>query len=260
MPLSHRSRWKLIARSLTLPALTVAVTATAGCRGDGSTRPSLSAMSPMRWFARGEAASEADEADVNSTPSGDYSVPPVPPSSPVGRAYVPAPPPEADAFYGVRPTSQEVHEEPRPWNQTLRGMFESEPTLKPIPSDVEPISHENAGIGAYQRSDNSIYVPPVPPPLLLPPSDENGASPANIATHIEPVTSPREPGRLPIITARRFPMLPSLEPTPWPHGRVEREKPFDSPRRIATVHSTAVPATFLPLPGGDEASGPALLP
>ncbi len=263
MPLSHRSRWQRVARTLSWSAMTVALTATAGCRGDGSTRPSLSAMSPMRWFARGETADDGEETELNTAPGGDYSVPPVPPSSPVGRAFVPAAPPAADSFYDVRPTSQETHEsEPRPWSQTLRGMFEPEPKLKPIPPEVEPISHESAGIGAYHRSSGAANLPPVPPPLLVPPAEPEAYAygPANISTHIEPVASPRQPGRLPIITARSFPMRPSAEPTPWPYRSVARDEVNREPRRFATVQSPQPRATFLPLPGDDDDNGPALLP
>lgn len=258
MPLSHKSCWQRIARTLTLPALTIALTSTAGCRGDGPSQPSLSAVSPMRWFARGESAEGDADAGPKPGPSGDYSVPPLPPSSPVGRAFVPAPAPEPDAFYGVRPTSQESHEEPRPWSQTLRGMFEPEPKLKPIPSDVEPTSHQSAGMSAYMRT-NSANEPPVPPPLLVPPVETDRTGPADIATHIEPVPSRRQPGRLPVIAARRFPMLPSVEPSPWPYRSTLREGMASEPRRIATVHSSTTPASFLPLPGDDEAGEPALL-
>jgi hypothetical protein len=261
MSLSHQFTWSRFARSLTLPALTIALTATAGCRGDGSTKPSLSAMSPMRWFARGETSIEADDnGDLKQIP-GDFSTPPVPPSSRVGRAVVPAPPPEPDAFYGVRPTSQESHEsEPRPWSQTLRGMFEPEPKLKPIPSDVEPISHAEGGISAYQRTSGALNEPPVPPPLLVPPAEPDPSAPANIATHIEPVSTPRPPGRLPIIAARRFPMLPSVEPSPWPHRSIAQDRRVTDPHRIAATRPAVSRATFLPLPGGDSTEGPALLP
>lgn len=260
MPLSHKFCWKRFARTLGFPAVTIALTATTGCHSDGSVRPSLSAMSPMRWFARGETTEGEGDVDLQPIP-GDISTPPVPPSAPVGRAYVPAPPPEPDAFYGVRATSQESHEsQPRPWSQTLRGMFEPEPKLKPIPADVEPISHESAEIGADRRTCGTTNAPPVPPPLLVPPAEPSANAPANIATHIEPDSSRRQSGGLPIIAARRFPMFPSVEPSPWPYRSIARDRSVSEPRRIAAMRPAAARATFLPLPGDDSIGGPALLP
>jgi hypothetical protein len=217
-------------------------------------------MSPMRWFARGETAAEEGDAHLQPIP-GDISTPPVPPSEPVGRAYVPAPPPEPDAFYGVRATSQEVQEsQPRPWNQTLRGMFEAEPKLKPIPADVEPISHERAGMGADRQTGGAMNLPPMPPPLLVPPAEPSANAPASIATHIEPDLSRSRSGRLPIITARRFPMLPSVEPSPWPYRSIAQDDSVNEPRRIAATQPAEPRVAFLPLPGDDSIGGPALLP
>jgi len=260
MPLSHKFCWKRFARSLTLPAVTIALAAITGCRGDGSTKPSLGAMSPMRWFARDATSdeSESTESGLQSIP-GDYSTPPVPPPSPVGRAVVPAPPPEADAFYGVRPTSQETHEsQPRRWSQTLRGMFEPEPKLKPIPAEVEPISHES--FGAYRRTSGTTSDPPVPPPLLLLRAEPTVKAPATIATHIEPLSPRHEPGQLPIIAARRFLMLPNVEPSPWPYRPIHRAQNIDEPQRIVAMQPADARPTFLPLPDDDADGGPALLP
>jgi hypothetical protein len=65
---------------------------------------------------------------------------------------------------------------------------------------------------------------------------------------------------LPIIAARRFPMLPNVEPSPWPHRPIAQNRRVNDPHCIAATQPAGTHATFLPLPGGDSIGGPALLP
>ena len=112
-----------------------------GCQTERASRPQLSALSPMRWFARQEPAPADDDFQLLPVPQGGYEAPPVPPPSRTGRAFVPAAPaPDPGAFYGVRPTGAEDEDTAgSSWVDKFRNAFrrpqkdEPEP-LRPIGS------------------------------------------------------------------------------------------------------------------------------
>ncbi|MBA3316348.1 MAG: hypothetical protein M3552_02885 [Planctomycetota bacterium] len=261
MSVQLKGRWSRLAATLSFPALMVGLTATSGCRSDGAARPSLSAMSPTKWFARQDEASE-DDFQLKPIPGGGYDTPPVPPKAPIGRAFVPPSAPEPDAFYGVRPTSDESTEPAKPsFGEKLRGLFRGE--SKPAPTtDIQPIAHESfvpVAFASDRRPTTASHVPPVPPPLVTQ-QVMMRSLPAVIGNHVEPVQADRSPQRLPKIVARQFPPASDTEPAAWPYGPAAREFASDEPRRIEPARFVGERTRFLPLPGADMASdGPALL-
>jgi hypothetical protein len=260
MPVSRKDQWKRIAATLSLPALMVGMTSVSGCRGDGTERPSLSAMSPARWFAR-QPESADDDFILKPIPGGGDEPPPAPPSARAGRAFVPAPAPAPDAFYGVRPTSEETATPAKPtFGEKLHDFFQRD--SQGDSEEIQQISGDDFAPVRSQVAPRSLpptSIPPVPPPLSTGPVNVAASpfatqSPVTIGSHVEPVQADRRPGRLPTIVARQFPLPPSSEPSPWPYGPAARPTVASEPRRIEPARFSRERAAFLPLPGSDAPS------